>query len=250
MWWRRLFSNRPTSDRIRRPVAVTLLAIMVFAASGRARVCVFSSPAQPFEIGRRTADQLLLNEVQPAYPPLARINYIRGHVRLLVTVDCNGRVESIHVLRGHPFLAIAALNAIQRWVYRPFVTRLGPARFQTTVDVNFSLLSPNVQNFPPQPEQFVARGVQPPRVASTAAPVTGSATVVRLRVLVNKKGRVVDSTPLSGTPAQFEAAKKMVARWKFEPAHWGNLSVPWYADVDVPVRSTSLSPSGAHLTAP
>ncbi|MGH9326284.1 MAG: TonB family protein [Terriglobia bacterium] len=187
------------------------------------------------------AHRLLLNEVRPKYPPLAQINYIHGHVRLLVTVACDGRVKSIHVLRGHPFLALAALKAIRRWVYRPFMTRSGPAEFQTMVDVNFSLVSPNLENFPPQPDKFVARAVQPPRVRHKAARPAAAGAVARLRVLVDKKGHVVDSTLLSGTPAEFTAAKKVVARWNFQPARWGNLSVPWYADVNVPVQSSLRS---------
>ncbi len=246
MWWRRSFSNRTRSDGARWPALAVLPAMMIFVTCGLARVCVPISSTDPFEIGPQAADRLLVSKVRPAYPPLARINYIRGHVQLLVTVDCDGKVESVHVLRGHPFLAIAALKAIRRWVYRPFVTRLGPVTFQTMVDVNFALLSPKFQRFPPQAEEFLARGVQPPRVPSTATPAAGEAAVVRLRVLIDKKGRVVDSTLLSGTAAQFEAAKKIVTRWKFQPARWGNLNVPWYSDVDVPLREPPFS-SGARL---
>ncbi|MGH9357843.1 MAG: hypothetical protein ACRD1O_01550 [Terriglobia bacterium] len=45
-------------------------------------------------------------------------------------------------------------------------------------------------------------------------------------VLVSGKGRVVDSTPLSGTAGESGEAEKIVSLWKFKPARWGNLDVP------------------------
>ncbi|MGH9470028.1 MAG: TonB family protein [Terriglobia bacterium] len=221
---------------------MALLAVAVCAASALAasRSCAAGVAAPPLEIGGRAASRLLVNQVRPHYPPLARINYIRGHVRLLVTVGCDGRVDSVHVLRGHPFLALAALEAIRRWIYRPFVTPSGPAAFQTHVDVDFSLLGQRGEaaRLPPKPEKFLERGIEPPRLRG-APPASGGSDVVSMRLLVNRDGRVVDCTLLSGTQGQFETARKVVSRWRFQPARWGNLSVPWYVDVKVSVPDAS-----------
>jgi TonB family protein len=217
----------------------TALAVAVFAttAFGIMQGCTSGSSPQALQLDRRTATRLLLNEIRPSYPPLARINYIRGHVRLLVTVNCQGKVQRIHVVRGHPFLAVAALQAIRRWVYRPFLTQSGPAPFQTTIDVDFSLLSRNIQHLPPQPEKFLEKRVEPPRILSRPASKRAK-IVVLMRVLVNDKGHVVDSTQLSGTPAEFEAAEREVRLWKFKPAKWGNINVPWYSNVAVPLDAS------------
>ena len=222
---------------------MALLAAAIFCSTPVARgldqPCLTSGPnTLPLQLPRSRAARLLLRESRPAYPMLARLNYIGGHVRLLVTVDCNGRVQQIHVLRGHPFLAMAALHAIRRWTYRPLITRSGPAEFQTTVDVSFALFSHEAQDLPPEPEQFLARFVRPPQ-APTQPGLRGAKELVFVRVLVNGKGRVVDSTLLSGTPAEFEKAQKILALWKFKPARWGNINVPWYAMVQVPLDAES-----------
>jgi TonB family protein len=218
---------------------VTVLAVAFCSATafGITQGCTNGPSTQVLQLDRRTATHLLLSEIRPSYPPLARINYIRGHVRLLVTVNCQGKVQQIHVVRGHPFLAVAALQAIHRWVYRPFLTKSGPTAFQTTIDVDFSLLSRNIEHLPPQPEKFLEHRVQPPQILSKPTPKPAR-TVVRMRVLVNDKGRVVDSTLLSGTPAEFETAKRTVKLWKFKPAKWGNINVPWYSDVEVPLAES------------
>lgn len=205
-------------------------------ARGITPACTAASNFRPVRLGRHAATRLLMSEQRPSYPPLARINYIGGHVSLLLTIDCTGKVRDIHVVKGHPFLAIAALDAIRKWIYRPFVTPSGPAAFQTTVQINFSLLTQNFKGLPPEPEKFLERSVLPPQPPKHAG-IAGVGDTVLLRVLVSDKGHVVDSTLLSGTPSQYEMAKRAVGLWKFKPARWGNLSVPWYAEVKVPVGS-------------
>jgi TonB family protein len=220
-------------------------------ASGATPACGPNFPTQVLRLDRREAKKLLLSGTKPSYPSLARINYIRGRVQLLATVDCQGKVQELHVIRGHPFLAAAALEAIRRWVYKPFETQGRPAAFKTLIDVNFSLVSSNLTlpNLPPQPEKFLARGVSPPELVSDQGIEGANASSVRLRVLVSKKGRVVDSTLLSGNDEELAAARTIVAHWKFRPARWGHLDVPWYTNVSVPVYETRSKTLGskAHL---
>src|SRR5580704_17553329 len=47
---------------------------------------------------------LLVNKVQPVYPPLARQTRISGTVRLHAIISKSGSVESLEVLSGHPLL--------------------------------------------------------------------------------------------------------------------------------------------------
>lgn len=215
-------------------LAATLLGSTV--ALGGTPVCSMAPGAPAFQLSRRQATHLLMSQSRPDYPALARINYIRGNVSLLLTVNCAGKVQQVHVVEGHPFLAIAALQAIRKWIYHPFMTPSGPKPFQTTVKVDFSLLGFDGKHFPPQPEKFLERWVKPPQPPKEAKRVKDE-DVVRVRALVNDKGRVVDSTPLSGNPGEFDEARRTVAQWKFKAARWGNLTVPWYADLDVPVKS-------------
>ena len=60
---------------------------------------------QPVALESKTASKLLVKQVTPEYPSIARVNYIRGQVRMLITVGPSGRVSLAHVVQGHPFLA-------------------------------------------------------------------------------------------------------------------------------------------------
>ncbi|MDE3180292.1 MAG: energy transducer TonB [Acidobacteriota bacterium] len=226
-----------------RPYGYALAAVILLdvlscapAAWGATPTCSAAPGATPLQVDQRTATRLLMSETRPTYPPLARINYIHGDVSLLLTVGCTGRVQSVHVVRGHPFLAAPALQAIRKWIYRPFVTHAGPSEFQTVVNVNFALLSRNLKQLPPNPDKFLARRVRPPELPP-GAKNSRSQDAVHMRVLVNAIGRAIDFSLLSGNPADFNSAKSMVSGWEFKPAKWGTLSVPWYMEVSVPPKS-------------
>jgi TonB family protein len=50
-----------------------------------------------------------------AYPELARSARIEGAVKVMVAVAANGRPTSTKVVGGHPVLAKAAVDAIEKW---------------------------------------------------------------------------------------------------------------------------------------
>jgi len=82
---------------------------------------------------------LLINKVQPVYPPLARQTRISGTVRLHALISKNGTVTSLEVLSGHPLLVRAAMDAVQQWRYKPTLLNGEPVEVDTTIDVIFSL---------------------------------------------------------------------------------------------------------------
>jgi TonB family protein len=57
----------------------------------------------------------VLSRVVPQYPELARSMRIEGTVKVLVTVAPNGRCTVARVIGGHPVLAKAAVDAIEKW---------------------------------------------------------------------------------------------------------------------------------------
>lgn len=82
---------------------------------------------------------LLVNKVQPVYPPLARQTRISGTVRLHAIISKTGTVTSLEVLSGHPLLVRAAMDAVQQWRYKPTLLNNEPVEVDTTIDVIFSL---------------------------------------------------------------------------------------------------------------
>jgi protein TonB len=82
---------------------------------------------------------LLVNKVQPVYPPLARQTRISGTVRLHAIISKSGSVESLEVISGHPLLVRAAMDAVQQWKYKATQLNGEPVEVDTTIDVIFSL---------------------------------------------------------------------------------------------------------------
>ena len=82
----------------------------------------------------------LVHKVEPVYPSLARAARIQGAVELQAVISKEGRIERVQVLRGHPMLVNAAVDAVQQWRYRPYILNGEAVEVETHVTVNFSLL--------------------------------------------------------------------------------------------------------------
>lgn len=81
----------------------------------------------------------LIYRVQPAYPALARSARIQGTVVLSAVISREGTIENLRPLSGHPMLVGAAIEAVGRWRYRPYVLNNEPVEVETQITVNFSL---------------------------------------------------------------------------------------------------------------
>ncbi len=81
----------------------------------------------------------LLSHIDPVYPPLARQARIEGVVQLALTIGTDGRPKDLQVVRGHPLLIMAAIEAVRQWVYAPTLLNGAPVEIKTTVDVPFTL---------------------------------------------------------------------------------------------------------------
>jgi periplasmic protein TonB len=73
----------------------------------------------------------------PDYPKLARDSGASGMVELTATIATNGRVKSVVVVKGHPLLRQAAVDAVKQWVYKPTILNGVPVEAQTQVLLNF-----------------------------------------------------------------------------------------------------------------
>ena len=94
---------------------------------------------EPMHVGGNVQESRLLKRVDPVYPELARRARVSGIVILQVTVDEEGNVSEVRVLRGHPLLDDSAVRAVQQWKYTP--TRLNgePVPVIAMVTVIFNL---------------------------------------------------------------------------------------------------------------
>ena len=200
----------------------------------------------PVVLNEKAARGLLVSSVSPEYPPVAKLNYIEGKVCLRVQISQEGKVTAAHILKGNPILAASALKTVRKWLYRPFQSASGPAEFQADVEVNFALQYRKNGLVPPKAEQDLTRQIRAPEIVEKHD-VPRPSSAVRLRVLVNEEGRAVDYELLSGQTSAFGEARQAVDSWKFLPARWGTIAVPWYLEVDVPGGYPFLSATGPEV---
>lgn len=94
---------------------------------------------QRIRVGGNVQAANLINQVRPIYPPLAKQARISGTVELSAIIGKDGRVQDLKVVRGHPLLVQAALDAVKNWIYKPTLLNGEPVEVSTTIDVNFTL---------------------------------------------------------------------------------------------------------------
>jgi periplasmic protein TonB len=85
------------------------------------------------------AEGNLIYRVQPIYPALARQARIQGTVELRAMIGKTGTIENLVVVRGHPMLSGAAVEAVRQWRYRPYLLNDEPIEVETEITVNFLL---------------------------------------------------------------------------------------------------------------
>jgi len=92
--------------------------------------------------GGRMSSPERIHYVSPHYPKQARDLGIEGVVIMEATVDVEGRVSDVQVLRGiHPLLDKAAVEAAMQWLYTPTLYKGEPVEVLLTVTVQFQIQS-------------------------------------------------------------------------------------------------------------
>ena len=104
-----------------------------------------SSPStansERMRVSRSASEGMLIDKVQPVYPPLARAAHVQGLVVLDARISKTGTVESLQLIQGHPLLAPAAIDAVKKWRYKPYMKNGKPISVETEIAVNFRLTS-------------------------------------------------------------------------------------------------------------
>ncbi len=88
-------------------------------------VHVPQSQAQPPAAGQAEAatngfvPAQLLRKTRISYPGTAMQRRIEGEVELIAVVRPDGRVKSVKIIKGNPFLTSAAASGLSEWIYEP-----------------------------------------------------------------------------------------------------------------------------------
>ena len=94
---------------------------------------------QRVRVSQGVSQGLLIHQVKPTYPPLARQARIQGSVVLQAVIAKDGSIQGLHVVSGHPMLTGAAVEAVKLWRYKPYFLNGEPVEVETVVTVNFTL---------------------------------------------------------------------------------------------------------------
>ena len=94
---------------------------------------------QRVRVSQGVAQGLLIHQVKPNYPALARQARIQGQVVLQATIAKDGTIQNLHMIQGHPMLAPAAIDAVKQWRYKPYFLNGEPVEVETQITVNFTL---------------------------------------------------------------------------------------------------------------
>jgi TonB family protein len=115
-----------------RAIAVRTAILFDFAGS--------AAESRSAEIeGKLLIPALVQHQVKPEYPEKAKQHRIQGQVVLRLVIGKDGRITDIRPDSGPPELIPAAIKAVQKWRYRPFLLNGEPLAVETTIKVNFAL---------------------------------------------------------------------------------------------------------------
>jgi TonB family protein len=82
---------------------------------------------------------MLVDRIEPVYPPLARQTRRSGRVELHAIISADGRIESLEIVSGDVLFLQSALDAVRRWKYRPTVLNGAAVKVDTYITVNYTM---------------------------------------------------------------------------------------------------------------
>jgi len=95
---------------------------------------------QPISIPPGTAGPKLVGGQPPIYPPDAKAKRLIGVVILRAIIDTDGNVTELTLISStDPIFVDAAMSAVRRWKYIPYILNGVPVEVQTNITVNFTI---------------------------------------------------------------------------------------------------------------
>jgi TonB family protein len=107
----------------------------------RARYEARAPQSEPIDFtGANIQERNLIYKVNPAYPEQAKRESMQGAVKLTIVINEEGFVYEVKGNPGNnPVLEQAAIPAVKRWRFSPFLIKDVPGAMETTATVNVSL---------------------------------------------------------------------------------------------------------------
>jgi protein TonB len=87
----------------------------------------------------RLEPAMLIERVEPVYPPLARLTRREGKVELRAIISTDGSIQSLQVVSGDTLFLQSAVAAVRQWRYRATVLNGQPVEIDTYITVVYTL---------------------------------------------------------------------------------------------------------------
>jgi L-methionine (R)-S-oxide reductase len=97
-------------------------------------------PMPPLQVSQGLSGGTIEYRVDPIYPDDDLVPG-EGRVLLQAVVAEDGTVHDLKVIKGHPLLARAAIQAVSQWRYRPYLLDGQPVRMTIEITLTFSTFS-------------------------------------------------------------------------------------------------------------
>jgi len=146
--------------------------------------------------------------VKPEYPAEAQAQGIRGIVILQVTVDTQGKVASLELIRSVAGLDEAALTAARQWEYEVTKVHGKPVSVRFPEVITFALKLPEIDRQAGIPELRMGAAPSYPREGRGSAKVVADMTL-------DPSGQVVDAQILASESPFSEALIQALRTWRF-----------------------------------
>lgn len=106
---------------------------------GPRSVAIVPAPHAPKVVRISHMDEgLLVRQVKPLYPSIAKLAGVQGTVVLQAVISRGGEIQSLRAVSGNPLLVQAALQAVRQWRYRPYLLNGAAVEVETEISVNFT----------------------------------------------------------------------------------------------------------------
>jgi TonB family protein len=101
------------------------------------------APASKFpervRVSQGVSQGMILSKPVPSYPPEARKAHSQGSVVMHALINTQGEIGQLQLVSGPPELSGAAMDAVRRWRYKPYLLMGRPIDVGTLITVNFTL---------------------------------------------------------------------------------------------------------------
>jgi protein TonB len=105
---------------------------------GAALITTVSAEDAPRRVSAHVAATAAISKVEPEYSQVAKQLRLEGKVDLEAVVDETGSVIKVETVAGNPVLARAAVEALKRWKFKPFLEDGKPTKVTAPVTFSFT----------------------------------------------------------------------------------------------------------------